>query len=107
MYFRMNDRSSWWTWAGVSCGNTIVLISVSPCGCGGGLLGLPVVEVLRRVHGDRALHAVMAQSAQLRTRDLVIARLCCREPHRDLHPRHSILLQAEVRQEERVDHVFR
>src|SRR5262245_65304568 len=100
MYFRMNDRSSWCTPTCVSCGITIVLISVSPRRCSGDLLALPGLEVFRAMHRHCPLHAVMPQSAQLRARDLVIACFGCFEPDGDLHPGHSVLLEPEVGEEE-------
>src|SRR6266571_3742373 len=71
------------------------------------VLGHPLGVVLRRVGVDPAPHTGMTEAAQLRAGPLVLARLHDVEPHADLAPGHGVLLDAELRHEEAVDHVLR
>ena len=69
------------------------------------LLNLPLFEIGLAQHGHGGAHLEMAETAQLRTRYLENAQLIGLEVHRDFHPRDDILLLAQLRDEEVVDHV--
>src|SRR5262249_43623949 len=71
------------------------------------LLAVPFFVIFGTVHVQPALHAGVAETAQLGTRDLVLPRLVGLEPSIDLSARHRILFEAQVRQEEAVDNVTR
>src|SRR5437763_16970430 len=71
------------------------------------VLPRPRRVLLGRVDVEPAAHARVAEAAQLGTRHLVLARLRRLEPDRDLVARHGVLLVAQARHEEAVDHVLR
>src|SRR5262245_11619895 len=72
---------------------------------GGALGGEPRVELVPGQDVDLAGHLVVAPPAQLGADEVVGAGLGGLEPDRDVHARHRVLLQAEVRHEEAVQDV--
>src|SRR5256885_2050506 len=66
-----------------------------------------LVEVGRRHHVHLPPHAVVAEAAVLGAGNVEVSRLRGHEPDLDGHPRHGVLLHAEVGQEEAVDDVHR
>jgi len=75
-------------------------------GLGRDLLGHPLLEVLGRVDRHEALHPEVAEAAELGARDLPVPDVIALEPDARLHAGNGVLLDAEFRQEERVDHVL-
>src|ERR1700737_2613236 len=71
------------------------------------LLLEPLVKRGLRFDRHVSPHRVVARPAQLRTGNLVRARLIGREPDRDRPAGYRVLLYPEVREEEAVDHVER
>ncbi len=76
------------------------------------LLGELVVDPLLKfgfglVDRDLAAHLVMAPAAQLGADQLELTGRVGVEPDRDRHARNGILLDPQMRQEERVEHVRR
>src|SRR5579871_1597467 len=72
-----------------------------------GLLLLPLLEIGLAHHLHGGAHLIVAQSAQLGTRDLIYADLVGLEVEGNLHARHQILLQPQLRNKEVVDHITR
>src|SRR4029453_7823770 len=61
---------------------------------------------LRRGHDVHlSSHPIVPEAAVLGASDLEIAGFLRNEPRLDRHARHRVLLHAEIRQEETVDHV--
>ena len=76
------------------------------------LLGQLLVEPLLElrfglVDRDLAAHLVVAPAAKLGADQLELAGRVGVEPDRDRHARHGVLLDPQLRQEERVEHVGR
>src|ERR1700675_1359682 len=89
--------AAWVPWAAVVWAMMILLL-------GRRFLDLRL-ELTRGHHEHLSPHAVVAEAAMLSAGDLVRPGLLGDEPGLDGHPRHRVLLHAEVRQEEAVDHV--
>src|SRR5581483_4285207 len=73
----------------------------------GVMLLRPRGVLLRRVDVEPAAHAGVAEAAELGARKLVLPGLDRLEPDRDLVAGDRVLLVAELRDEEAVDHVAR
>src|SRR5687767_7996630 len=67
----------------------------------------PAVVRETLVYCHRAFHAIMAESTQLGASQHELPCLLRLEPHGNAHARHRILLHAEFRQEEGMNHILR
>src|SRR2546429_7359005 len=65
-----------------------------------------LIELIWRQHLKKGPHAVVAETTQLSTNDLVLARLCCREMERNGQAWQDVLLHAQFRNIKRVNHVL-
>src|SRR5947199_1030961 len=114
-YWRMKPTSRWTAaWRA----STWVMASLMTCRSSvaqGGrgeqradlVLARPGLVLLGRLHVEPAPHPGVAETAQLGTGDLVLARPGDLEPGGDRVPGHRVLLEAGARDEEAVDHVAR
>src|SRR5437899_6164393 len=70
------------------------------------LLLQPLIEIFLRLHFKISSHVVVAQAAQLRADDFVLADLCRCKVHRNIKHEHKILLTAQCTNVKRMAHVL-